>query len=336
MSSRGTTPRFRGPRGEPLEGIIAEVTSLRLGGIEQWVMLRGESVAHPLLILLHGGPGISETGLFRCFQAALERSFTVVYWDQRGAGKSYHPAIPRSSMTVEQFVSDLDELVDAVCARVGRRTVTLLGHSWGSALGVLYAARHPRKVACYVGTGQLGDWAAGEAASYDYALAEAQRRGDRRAVAKLRAIGPLPRSAESLTAERMVLSRLEGRFRPRAIWKLGRAMLGGEESSIFDLPRMMRGLRFSLGAMWPEVSRLDLAKAAPVLEVPVFFFLGRKDRWVPPETALAYFDALTAPRKQVVWFAESGHEPFVDEPARFHAAMIEHVRPIAADGATCR
>ena len=161
----GKTPPFRGPRGEVLSGSIAEVAYRRLGGIDQWVMVRGESVANPPLILLHGGPGLSETALFRYFNAPLEKSFTVVYWDQRGAGKSFDPAIPRSSMTVEQVLSDLDELVDAVCARLGKTKVAIFGHSWGSALGVLYAARFPEKVAAYVGSGQIGDAAAGEAAT---------------------------------------------------------------------------------------------------------------------------------------------------------------------------
>ena len=119
---------------------------------------------------------MSETGFFRHFNAPLEKSFTVVYWDQRGAGKSFDRSIPRSSMTVEQFISDLDELVDMVCERLGKTKVAIFGHSWGSALGVLYAARFPEKVAAYVGSGQIGDWAAAESASYAFALAEAQRR----------------------------------------------------------------------------------------------------------------------------------------------------------------
>jgi hypothetical protein len=96
-------------------GSIAEIAYHRLGGVDQWVMIRGESVANPPLILLHGGPGFSETAFFRHFNGPLEQIFTVVYWDQRGAGKSFDRKISRSSMTVEQFISDLDQLVDAVC-----------------------------------------------------------------------------------------------------------------------------------------------------------------------------------------------------------------------------
>jgi pimeloyl-ACP methyl ester carboxylesterase len=194
---------------------IAETAYRRLGGLDQWVMIRGESLVNPPLILLHGGPGLSETGLFRHVNAPLEESFTVVYWDQRGAGKSFDRNIPRSSLTVEQLIADLDELVDAVCTRLGKTSVAIFGHSWGSALGMLYAARFPEKVTAYVGSGQIGDWAAGESASYAFVLAEAQRRGRHRAVKKLRAIGPPPHTAESLWTQRMWLSRLEGRMAPR-------------------------------------------------------------------------------------------------------------------------
>lgn len=284
----GKTPPFRRAHRELVPGSIAEVAYRRLGGDDQWVMIRGESVANPPLILLHGGPGLSETGFFRHYNAPLEKSFTAVCWDQRGAGKSFDRRIPRASMTVEQFISDLDELVNAVCQRLDKTKVVIFGHSWGSALGVLYAARFPEKVAAYVGSGQIGDWAAGESASCAFALTEAQRGENRSEVRKLRAIGPPPYAAEAVFTERTWLSRFEGRMRPSALWKVGRAVIGGEESSIFELPNALRGFRFSMNAMWAEVSRLNLIGLVPVLQMPVVFFLGRKDHWVPPETSLAF------------------------------------------------
>jgi pimeloyl-ACP methyl ester carboxylesterase len=330
MKRVGKTPPFADDRGEIPPNSIAEVQYLKLGGLDQWVMIRGERVSNPALILLHGGPGLSETSFFRHYNAALEKSFTVVYWDQRGAGKSFDHGIPRASMTVARFLEDLDELVDAVCTRLGKKKVTIFGHSWGSALGALYAAHFPEKVAAYVGSGQIGDWAAGESASYSFALAEAQRRSDRSALKKLRAIGPPPHSVDNLWTERTLLSRFEGRFGVRAMWNLGRVVLGVPEASIFDLPRAMRGFRFSLDAMWTEVSRLNLLERAPEFQVPVFFFLGRKDHWVPAEASIEYFDALRAPSKQLLWFEQSGHEPFVDEPVKFNAAMVDLVQPVAS------
>jgi pimeloyl-ACP methyl ester carboxylesterase len=328
MKHPGKTPPFRGPKGEPVPGSIAEIHYLRFGGLDQWVLLRGERLTNPPLILLHGGPGFSETRFFRHFNAPLEKSFTVVYWDQRGAGKSFDRKIPRSSMTVEQFIADLDELVDAACKRVGKNKVAIFGHSWGSALGPLYAARFPEKVAAYVGSGQIGDWPAGESSSYAFALGEAQRLNNRKALKALRAIGPPPHTANSMWTERTWLQRFAGQLEARALWNMGRIVLGRPESSVLDLPNIWRGFRFSLDAMWAEVSALNLIRLVPTLQMPVFFFLGRRDHWVPPETSVAYFDALTAPSKQLVWFEDSGHEPFVDEPAKFNTAMAELVRPV--------
>jgi pimeloyl-ACP methyl ester carboxylesterase len=330
MKRLGHTPPFRAPNGEVVPGSVAEVAYLRLGGLDQWVMIRGESADNPPLIVLHGGPGFSETAFLRTLNAPLEKLFTFVHWDQRGTGKSFRRDIPRSSMTAEQLVSDLDELVDAVRKRFGRSKVVIFGHSWGSVLGVLYAARFPQKVAVYVGGAQIGDWPAAESLSYAFALAEAERLGNDAALKKLRRIGPPPYPAESVFTERTVVSRLEGRMRAKELWKVGRAVLGAPESSLFDLVGTLRGFRFSMGALWAEVSRLNLVQLVPALQMPVFFFLGRKDHWVPPETSLAYFDALTAPSKQVMWFEESGHEMFFDEPDKFNESLAM-VRPVCEE-----
>jgi pimeloyl-ACP methyl ester carboxylesterase len=106
------------------------------------------------------------------------------------------------------------------------------------------------------------------------------------------------------------------------LWKAGRALLGGPESSILDLPNLVRGFRSTFDAMWPEVSKLNLLKLVPALKMPVVILVGRQDHWVPPETSVAYFDALVAPSKQLVWFDHSGHEMFVDEPEKFNSTMV--------------
>jgi pimeloyl-ACP methyl ester carboxylesterase len=243
-------------------------------------MIRGESVVNPPLIMLHGGPGLSETALFRHFNAALEKHFTVVYWDQRGAGKSYARTIPDATMTVEQFLSDLDELVGAVRVRLGHRKVTIFGHSWGSTLGTLYTARFPDKVAAYASGGQMGDCAAAEAASYAYAVATAERRGNEKVLRKLRAIGPPPYSAKAVFTERTCVQRLDGQMTLRTLLSMARLAVEGPEASIVDVPNTLRGFRWTLDVMWPEVSTLNLLERAPVLRVPVFFFLGRTHRAV--------------------------------------------------------
>ena len=169
---------------------------------------------------------------------------------------------------------------------------------------------------------------AAESLSYSFGLAEAERRQDKKALKQLRAIGPPPYPAKAVFIERTVVNRWDGQMRPGIVWKAARALFGRPESSIFDLPNFIRGFRFSMDAMWAEVSKLNLLKVVPALKMPVVIFVGRRDHWVPPETSVAFFDALDAPSKKLVWFDHSGHEMFVDEPEKFNATMVEVVRPL--------
>ncbi len=329
MRHPGNTLPFLATTGGILHGSIAEIKYFPIGGVQQWVMIRGENVANPVLVLVHGGPGFSEMRLFRHFNTALEKAFTVIYWDQRGTAKSFDPNIPVSSMTVEQFIADLDDLIEIVRMRFGKGKVAIYGHSWGSALGMLYAARFPEKISAYVGAGQVGDWPASEEICYKFTLAEAQRRRNRKALRELRSIGPPPHSARSVMVQRKWLTHFVGFVRGMSLWRFSRIILSPPECSVFDLVNVLRGTRFSTYAMWAEVSALNLMIAVPALDVPVFFFLGRYDHVIAPDTSTAYFNMLMATCKTLVWFEESAHEPPFEEPTRFNKVMADAVRRIA-------
>jgi pimeloyl-ACP methyl ester carboxylesterase len=328
--SPGGTAPFKDANGGVIAGSVAVAGMWRLGGVDQWVMVRGRSLDNPLLVLLHGGPGSSETALFRAFNAALEDGFTVVYWDQRGAGRSYARSIAPETMTVERFVADLDELVERCLARFGKRRVALAGHSWGSALGVLYAQRRPAKVAVYVGVGQVADMAASEAASYAFALAKARERGHHKAIAQLLAIGPPPYTLKTLGTQRRWLMAMGGSFGPDlSVPKLMRRALGAPEASLLDMVRLIRGMNFSTRLLWPQLSAMNLVRDVPRLETPVFFALGRYDMQVVASVSESYFEVLSTPYKELVWFERSGHMAPFEEPALFNRLMVETVRPFA-------
>jgi pimeloyl-ACP methyl ester carboxylesterase len=302
---------------------IDDVARPVLGGIAQWVNIRGADVANPVLVTLHGGPGMPETALLRYFNSVLEKSFTVVYWEQRGAGRSYSPSITPTSMTIDQFVRDLDELVDDVRACLGKDKVALLGHSWGTLLGTLYAARHPEKVSAYIGTGQIGNLQKSEAASYAYVLAEAKRRGNVRAVTELTRLGPPPYTEKQMMVQRRWLGRFVGILGSVPLLKGVRILLTGPGASLFDVPKMLRGMTFALRTLWTEVSAVDLQASAPELKMPVWFLNGRHDHQVDAGVAEAYFNALIAPSKTLVWFEKSGHFAPFEEPDAFNAAMAK-------------
>ncbi|WP_019867770.1 alpha/beta fold hydrolase [Methylovulum miyakonense] len=331
------TAPFTDAEGRMIPGSIATMETLAIGGVPQSVWFRGVSQANPILILLHGGPGISESALFRHFNPALEQHFLVVYWEQRGAGRSYHADIPPESMTISRFVSDLDELVAQVTHRFGQDKVVLLGHSWGSALGVIYTARHPQKVAAYVGVAQIADMPHGDQLSYGFALAEAKRRGNTKAVSELEEIGPPPYSPidERLAVGNWV-ERFGGVFHASlSTGKLIWAALGTDEANLIDLVKFGQGNRFSLELLDPEISRLDLTQQYRSFDVPIFFLLGRYDRHIPAELAAHYFDTLTAPCKQLVWFEQSAHNPPFEEPDKFNHVLTGQVLPLVQGRASC-
>jgi proline iminopeptidase len=324
----GRTAPFRGPDGRPAPGSIAETAFVTLGGAPQWMMIRGRDVANPVLVLLHGGPGMSETGLWRTSNAGLEDHFTVVYWDQRGAGRSLTPGLDPKSLTIDRFVADLDELADHLIGMLGHRKLTLAGHSWGSVLGVFYARRHPDKVAAYVGVGQVADMAASEAASYAFALATAERRTHKAAIKALKAIGPPPHDTRAVQVERRWLMTLGGAFGPHLslpglLWRTATA----PEGSPLDVVRLIRGGAFSLEPMWAPLMATDLM-AELRFEVPVFLALGRRDMQVVASIAADWFERIDAPSKQLVWFEESGHFAPFEEPERFNRLLTDTVRPL--------
>ncbi len=318
------TAPFRDKRGREVPGSVATMRDAVIGGIEQRLWFRGADVSNPAVILLHGGPGTTEAPLFRHFNAELENAFLMVYWEQRGTGRSYHASIAPESMTIDQFVRDLDEVVDLVRSRFHKDRVILLGHSWGSAIGVLYTARHPRKVAAYIGVGQVADMPEGERLSYEFALHEARRRDNDDAIEALEKIGPPPHTVKEMLTSRKWVERFGGSFHAdlstgKLIW----AALRTDEANVVDLIRFGRGNRFSLEHLWEEFRTFDIDERLTRFDVPVIFMLGRHDWQVPAVLAAQYFERIQAPAKRLVWFEGSAHNPPFEEPELFNSALVQ-------------
>lgn len=295
-----------------------------LNGDRQWLGVRGGG--GPVLLLLHGGPGASETALFRHFNRGLEASARVACWDQRGAGRSFDPASPPASLTVAQHVADCAALIRHLKERFGA-PVVLLGHSWGSMLGLLTIRAHPGLVAGFIGTGQVADQGAQELVSYRFALEAAERRNEARALAELRAIGPPPYEVDRLMVKNRWVEAFGGAFAP-GFGKFGAAAgpIASGEVTIAEIIRIIRANDHALRLMWPEVREMDLTRLVPRVETPVAFLLGRLDRQCPSALAADYFDALVAPDKHLVWFERSAHNPPFEEPGRFDETVAGLLR----------
>ncbi len=329
------TPPIRSA--EPSGGArsVAALEPVTLGGCEQWILVRSRDVSHPVVLFLHGGPGTSQLTTNRRATRDLEQHFTVVNWDQRGAGKSYAAIADTGRMTVGQFVEDTVELVRLLLERFHQDRLVLVGHSWGSVIGALAVARHPELFSCYVGIGQVADMAAGEAASYRWTLEQARRAHDRRAVEALTRIGPPPYRGDPRSAvvtQRRLLARCGGEVHGSRNGALG-VVLGGllrsREYTLGDRITYFRGVMGSMELLWPELLRVNLRETVPALGVPVFFVEGRHDHEAPAELAEQYFAELTAPSKELVWFEDSAHLPHIEERERFTRFMVEKVLSLA-------
>ena len=313
----------------PTPGGIDSLEKVTLGGVDQWLLIRGWDRSNPVLLHLHGGPGSADISIARFFDTELIQHFTVVHWDQRGAGKSFSPDIPPETMTREQFVEDIRELAEMLRKRFDVPRIYLVGHSWGSEIGALAASRYPELFHAYVGVAQVVEESEQERISYQFVLDKAVGDGNQKAIRELEEIGPPPYDDVSeLLVQRRWLERFGGvsRSKETEMRALIKRALSSPDYSLCDAVRFFRGQSFSSGQMWRESRETNLFEQAPRITVPVYFFTGRHDYNSPFEEAERYYRALDAPRgKHFIWFENAAHMIPYEAPDEYADALIHRV-----------
>ncbi|MDH3222113.1 MAG: alpha/beta hydrolase [Gemmatimonadota bacterium] len=311
---RHTTPPIEDSAGNPLPGSVASLEPVVIGGTEQWVLLRGHDVANPVILFLHGGPGMPAMYLAHDFQRGLERDFVIVHWDRRGAGKSYEAGADSTVLTMSRTLEETAELTEWLRNRFGKERIYLVGHSWGSKLGMLAVRERPDLYAAFVGTGQM-------AADLDRVreyrrsplLEAARSAGDQELVGRLE-------SGEPSTEDDLLRHGVELRG-ARSFWPILWTGLRAPEYGLIDALNVGRGASRVARLMKDDVLSGPLDREVKAVSVPVFFLLGRHDLNTPSEQAADYLSELDAPLKELVWFDESAHFPFWTESERFHREM---------------
>ncbi len=270
------------------------------------------------MLFLHGGPGTANIPFARRSQRLLEQDFTVVNWDQRGAGRSYSSRLRPEDMTIDRFVADAEELVEFLERRFAQKKIFLVGHSWGSIVGALLAGKRPELFRAYIGIGQIVHMVRGEELSYYFTLEEAEKRENKRAIRDLRQIGPPPyKDLAAAGVQRKWLGRFNGAtYKGSPVGTLLR-YLSLRDTRPLDYVRFVRGAMFSLRYLEDEQTKIDFLTNLREIEVPVQFCCGRRDYNVPSELVVEYVRELRAPHKRIVWFEKSAHLPNFEEPAAF-------------------
>jgi pimeloyl-ACP methyl ester carboxylesterase len=318
------TPPIKGPDGRPLPGSIAELRAVPIGGMEQWVRIRGWDQESPILLWLHGGPGSSDMPVTRRFVGEMEEHFVVVSWDQRGAGKSNPRDFDEGTMSFQQFLKDGHEVTRYLKERFGRDRIFLLGHSWGSQLGLRLAQRHPEDYYAYVGVAQSVDQARSQVLAREWLKERLEASGKTKDLRKLESLGPAPYACHGdyVTFARMIGA--EGGNMDVGFVRLAWAALRAPEYTLRDLRSWLRGSNRGSGPMWdaPDYQGFNAFQQIPTLEVPVYFLMGRRDRNTPLELVEEYARGLEAPAKEIVVFERSAHTPFLGEPERFSRELL--------------
>jgi pimeloyl-ACP methyl ester carboxylesterase len=237
-------------------------------------------------------------------------------------------------MTMGQFVDDIIDLSSHLAKRFDKTKILVVGHSWGSAIGLLAVSRRPDLFSAYIGIGQMSRMSESELISYKWTLEQAEKATDRSSVEKLTAIGPPPYTGSNwrwkFLTERRILGKHGGEYygsRSGAFGVVLRNLVFSREYTMLDRINFFRGVFQSVKALFEELCRTDLFIEVPEVKIPVYFCLGRHDYEVPSVLSARYFDVLKAPRKQLVWFENSAHMPHTEENEKFNEFMIHTVLP---------
>jgi len=317
--------------GKALSGSISEKTRVPINGVHQGMFIEGRDVGNPVLLFLHGGAGMPEYFLAKKHPTGLEQYFTVCWWDRRGAGLSFSENIPPDTMTLEQSISDTIEVTNYLRNRFHKDKIFLMAHSGGSLIGMQAAARAPELYSAYIGVAQMSYQLKSEALSYEYMLRAYRDIGNWTMVRRLAAAPvtmtiPLPASYMKVRDKAMhglgvgttreMRSVMTGVF--LASW-LCREYTFGEKIGIW------RGKFSSDRIYWDKMIAIDLTRAVPKADLPVYFFHGKHDYTVSYSLARAYLDVLQAPIKGFYTFEQSAHSPMFEEPEEMKRIMQQDV-----------
>lgn len=313
---------------------VQEDYAVEIGGIRQWVNVRGQDRDNPMVLFVHGGPASPVIPTLWQFQRPLEEYFTVVNYDQRGAGKTLtlNPeAAVADTLHIQRYVEDAIALAEYLRTRYHKRKLVLMGHSWGTVVAMHAALKRPDLFHAYVGIGQVINVRTNEQVSFDYGLRVARERGNTDAVREMESIAPYP-GDQPITRERIVIARKWPQFYG------GLTAYRDSSTYFFQGPRLSpdyddaarcainAGSVLTLGRLLDEFLQVDFT-GVKRFPIPVVMFMGRHDYTTPSEPTAAWLAQVQAPYKRGVWFEHSAHMMPWEEPGKTLVSLLEHVRP---------
>lgn len=315
---------------------VQESYAAPIGGIKQWVYVRGQDKVNPIILFVHGGPASPMAPVSWMFQRPIEEYFTVVQYDQRAAGKTYATNDTTnlgSTIRIDQYVQDAIELAELICKKYGKQKVVLVGHSWGTIVSMHAALKRPDLFYAYVGIGQVINSQDNERVSFNYALTRATAENNQAALRELRSIAPYP-GQQPITRKRIVIARKWPQYygglsayRSTSTYYFNAPFLSPDYSAA-AVTAIDKGSLFTLGRVLPAFLQVDF-KPIKSFPIPVFMLMGRHDYTTPSEPTASWLAQVKAPVKKGIWFEHSAHLVPLEEPGKLLITLVNEVRPLA-------
>lgn len=286
-------------------------------------MIRGKDKDNPVIIFVHGGPGCSEIPYADRYQDLLENNFTVINYDQRASGKSYHFFEDYSNLSADLLVKDLLAMTDYISERLGKEKIILIGHSYGTYIGMQAAYKAPEKYEAYIGIGQMSDTVESEIDSLNYTINQAQNNGNTDDVLYLQGLTEEIKNGDTFTPRNYVNKYGGGSRLIENPDGNNIGMLFSSEYNLLDVIRYNYGVSYSQNNLVKEVLNKPLPTLVTELKIPCYFIMGKYDYMTSSNAAKKYFDIIEADKKEFIPFEKSAHYPEFEEKEKFYKWMSD-------------
>ena len=314
---------------------IDSLETVEIGGIDQALHFRGENTDNPVILVLHGGPGLPMLPFIHLYQYDLEKDFTIVNWDQRNAGKTFmmsDPETVRATVSEQRLLADAHEVTQHIKQRLNKDKIIILGHSWGSMLGTMLVQAYPDDYSAYIGVGQIVEPDDIERLWHERALEAAQAAGNQEDVNALEALAPYPPSTGYGTFDDQMM---KVRLYQAKYDLLGPGL---SVSPLSYSPYYSVGELFSFGLNASKAEYYQVGLMRFIFEynahdygteytMPVYYIMGELDYQTPYPLAKAFFEEITAPDKQFYSIPNAGHFSMFDNTHEFNRVLLEEIGP---------
>lgn len=300
-----------------------------LGGEEQYVETLSKSIDNPILLFIHGGPGQTETPLLRYFNSELTDAFTLVIWEQRGAGKSFQNNPEPENLTLDQLISDAHELTLLLKKKYNKNKIFLTGFSWGSVIGMKLALKYPEDCIAYIGISQVINMKKGMEISRKWIEAKAKLYHDTSTLDVLLRLSSKDSTFckgdwDCFYRQYDLLTKFKGITYNNLDKEIKKAKTAYRDYKNYNWNKAMS---FSFRHLEEDLFSIDFTEINQI-KIPIYFMQGRYDWVVPSVLVDTFFQNISAPSKRIIWFEYSGHNPLGEEAKKFNDVMINTISKI--------